>query len=156
VSGDGDDTARGVLLEETRRQLDRQVAEVEHIDEKATRTVRYVILGLAALGTLFSFGPNSPAPNLLVKLGAGALTVAALFGLFTYSTSRMYVAEPTALGSDLGDLTVEELLDEILGELATHTNDNEEMIAGDAFFLTLTRVFFALGGVLVGMGLLTL
>jgi hypothetical protein len=96
-----DSSAREVLLEETRRQLDRQAAEVEHIDNKAAKTVRYTLLGLAALATAFSFGPNTPKINKIIGLGVFVLLASVCVGVFTYTASRVYVAAPTVLEVDV-------------------------------------------------------
>lgn len=145
--------AREVLLEETRRQLDRQAAEVEHIDNKAAKTVRYTLLGLAALATAFSFGPNAPAPNSWIGGGVFVLLGSVGVGVFTYTISRVYVAAPTVLEVDVEGETAESIREDILTQLAEDLDDNEDMLSGDAFFLGLSQFLFVLGVVIVAVGL---
>jgi len=146
-------SARGVLLEETRRQLDRQATEVEHIDNKAAKTVRYTLLGLAALATAFSFGPNTPPPNDLIGAGVFVLLGSVAAGVFTYTTSRVYVAAPTVLEVDVEGMSVESIRDDILTQLAEDLDDNEDMLSGDRTFLLISQTLFVIGIILVALGL---
>lgn len=146
-------SAREVLLEETRRQLDRQAAEVEHIDNKAAKTVRYTLLGLAALATVFSFGPNTPPPNDWIGAGVFVLLASVGVGVFTYTASRVYVAAPTVLEVDVEGESVESIREDILTQLAEDLDDNEDMLSGDATFLWISQLFFVTGIVLVAVGL---
>jgi hypothetical protein len=148
-----DSSAREVLLEETRRQLDRQAAEVEHIDNKAAKTVRYTLLGLAALATAFSFGPNTPKINKIIGLGVFVLLASVCVGVFTYTASRVYVAAPTVLEVDVEGESAESIRDDILSQLADDLDDNEDMLSGDAFFLSITQLLFLLGIVIMAIGL---
>jgi len=142
-----------MLLEETRRQLDRQAAEVEHIDNKAAKTVRYTLLGLVALATAFSFGPNAPAPNSWIGAGVFVLLGSVGVGVFTYTTSRVYVAAPTVLEVDVEGETAESIREDILTQLAKDLDDNEDMLSGDAIFLLLSQLLFVVGVVAVAVGL---
>lgn len=148
-----DSSAREVLLEETRRQLDRQAAEVEHIDNKAAKTVRYTLLGLAALATVFSFGPNTPPPNAWMGAGVFVLMASVGIGVFTYTASRVYVAAPTVLEVDVEGESAESIREDILSQLAEDLDDNEDMLSGDATFLWITQLLFLLGIVLMAVGL---
>jgi len=144
---------REVLLEETRRQLDRQAAEVEHIDNKAAKTVRYTLLGLAVLATAFSFGPNTPSPNSWIGAGVIVLLASVAAGVFTYTTSRVYVAAPTVLDVDVEGMSTESIREDILTQLAADLDDNEDMLSGDATFLWVSQLLFVAGIVLVAIGL---
>lgn len=146
-------SAREVLLEETRRQLDRQAAEVEHIDNKAAKTVRYTLLGLAVLATAFSFGPSTPSPNNWIGAGVIVLLASVAAGVFTYTTSRVYVAAPTVLEVDVEGKSAESIREDILTQLAADLDDNEDMLSGDAIFLWISQLLFVAGIVLVAIGL---
>lgn len=146
-------SAREVLLEETRRQLDRQAAEVENIDTKAAKTVRYTLLGLAALATAFSFAPDTPTPNDWIGAGVFVLLGSVAVGVFTYTVSRVYVAAPAVLEVDVEGMSAESIRDDILTQLAEDLDDNEDMLSGDAFFLLITQSLFVIGVILVAAGL---
>ena len=154
---DGESTeepsARQVLLEETRRQLDRQAAEVESIDTKAAKTVRYTLLGLAALATAFSFAPDTPDPNQWIGAGVFVLLGSVIVGVFTYTVSRVYVAAPAVLEVDVKGMSAESIRDDILTQLAQDLDENEDMLSGDALFLAISQLLFAIGIVLVAVGL---
>lgn len=142
-----------MLIEETRRQLDRQATEVESIDSKAAKTVRYTLLGLAALATAFSFGPDTPPPNNWIGAGVFVLLGSVSVGVFTYTVSRVYVAAPTVLEVDVEGMSVESVRDDILTQLAEDLDDNEDMLSGDATFLFLSQLLFVVGIILVAVGL---
>jgi hypothetical protein len=150
---DEDAPAREVLIEETRRQLDRQAAEVEHIDNKAAKTVRYILLGLAALATVFSLGQGSPSPNAWIGAGSSVLLLSAIVGIFTYTASRVYVAAPTVLEVDAEEEPAASIRDDILTQLAEDLDDNENMLSGDAFFLAACQILLIIGIFLISIGL---
>lgn len=149
----GESSAREELIEETHRQLDRQAVEVENIDDKAAKTVRYTLLGLAALATVFSFGSDTPPPNDWIGGGVFLLLASVCVGVFTYTVSRVYVAAPTVLKVDVEGKSVESIRDDILTQLAKDLDDNEDMLSGDAFFLFISQLLFVLGIIIVAVGL---
>lgn len=149
-------TGREVMVEEARRVLDRQAEEIEHIDNKAARTVRYIVLILGVLASAYSFAPGSPSPTWITGLGVTALSFAMLFGVVTYTNTRIWVGAPlTALSIDADDNPLAfTVWGELLQEYPSKITANRDLITGDAAGLFVTQLLFVGGAIAVAVDLL--
>lgn len=149
-------TGQEVMVEETRRVLDRQADEIEHIDNKAARTVRYIVLILGVLASAYSFAPGSLSPTWITGLGVIALSFAMLVGVFTYTNTRIWVGAPsTALSLDADvDPPAAAVWGELLQEYPSKVNANRDLITGDAAGLFVTQLLFVGGATAVAVDLL--
>lgn len=144
VSGKGPDQDTLIhAIEESRRNFDKQVAELEQLDDKAMRTVRTAILLIGFLVSAVGIaGPSAfteigIVPSLLVGIGAFALFASALVGVGTYSTSDF----PTGVGDQHRSLArqapIEAWHDAMLNEYGSWSDELAAEIEVNSAYLDL-------------------
>ncbi|WP_435196672.1 hypothetical protein [Natronomonas sp. EA1] len=134
--------AQSLLLEESRRVIDRQHTKTDNIDDKAARTVRLtlIVLGLVISGATYLDG----GVNILIRVGVGFLVLAVLFGVSTYGTSNLFAGVTTRMVDDEHriDPDVEHVRSDVLVWFEWIVQENRYLVSGNAALLAATRALF--------------
>lgn len=80
---------------EARAVLDQQLATLSEVHEKAMRTVRVTVLLLGVVFSAVTFPAGTTYVNWLTLFGTVSLTLAILFGLWTYASSSPEIGPST-------------------------------------------------------------
>lgn len=142
-------------LAESHRVLDKQVRQVENIDEKALRTVR---IGVLLLGVLFSMANLSSVEqfaNVLTITGGATIAASIVAGVFTYSGSDPYYGPgPDAIEGFLASNPDRRAWKRaVLHGYAHWIEYNSEVTADDAAWLVRAQILLSGGLLLVVLGI---
>lgn len=135
-----------MLVEESRRVLDHQIAKIDALDEKAAWTLRIGVVLLGIVVSAIELLPSARTSGLVI-IGTVVLALSLAVGLFTYGVSRVDIgAAPEQfdriLPSNYGRAEVCESL------LVAHDRSisfNRRSFWTSGLFLTLTHVLMIIG-----------
>lgn len=137
--------ARELLLEESRSTLDKQLGQLDKIDDAAVRTVRIslVVLGILAGGSRFVSFPKLGAAG---YAGTVSLVLALVGSVTVYGTSRVFIGSaPDEIGvSYRGRPIVETAHVEVLTEYEAGISDNRRTLLANGVLLATARALLAL------------
>lgn len=154
VESHEDSSARRVLLEEARTAANRQLLQLDKLDDAAVRTVRlaFILAGILAGGSrLASF----PELGVLGAIGTWSLVASLLSSLYVYGTSRLFVGSgPDELDVDYEEsASVKNARIEVIARYETGIRQNWETLYANGIVLAVSRTLLALAIVFAILGL---
>lgn len=152
---EGADEVDAIILEESRRVLDHQIANINAVEDKAAWTLR---IGVVLLGTLIS------AVQLIGLMDVGALVLVGLafisfslvVGIITYGVSSVDVgAEPRNVKREVpDDYARSDVYDALLSAHEDSITFNRDTLQTNEWYLTLTQGCMVTGVSLIVAGIL--